>query len=88
MKKSIHEDTVYGDTDLKALYERAERLVYTEFDKKKKGSESLQKRFCDFLKDKIEMKQSACDVSNREKRIASEKAKDEAIAVVVCKPSE
>lgn len=83
MKKDIREDVVYGDMDLNAIHEKAKSIILKQYEKKKKGSESLQVRYREFLVNTIDMKRSGYILSNREKKIASEKALDEAVLVVL-----
>ena len=83
MKKDIREDVVYGESDLNAIHEKAKGIILKQYEKKKKGSESLQTRYREFLVNTIDMKRSGYALSNREKKIASEKALDEAVLVAL-----
>ena len=83
MKKDIRDDVVYGEIDLNSVHEKAKGTALKEYEKKKKGSESLQARYREFLVNTIDMKRSGYSLSNREKKISSEKALDEAVLVVL-----
>ena len=74
---------MYGEVDLDGIHKRVMEIVLQQFERKKKGSESLQDRYREFLLNTIDMKKREVDLLNREKKIASEKAVDEAVIVVI-----
>ena len=74
---------MYGEMDLDGIHKRVKEIVLQQFERKKKGSESLQDRYREFLLNTIDMKKREVDLSNRKKKIASEKAVDEAVIVVI-----
>ena len=84
MNKRIRPDMVYGDTDLKAIHKEASDIAWKLFEQKKKGSDKLQTRYREYLQKTIDTEGSRYDVTNREKKVSSERALNEAVDVPCC----
>ena len=84
MNKSIRKDLVYGETELEAIHKKANDIAWKLFEEKKKGSEKLQTRYREHLKKTIDIERSEYKLSNEEKKVASERAFNEAVDVSCC----
>lgn len=81
-KKKLRDEYVYGDTELNTIHEEVYEHAKKLFEEKKKGGENLHDRYRKNLKDAIKIEKTKFSISNKQKKIASNKILDEAITVL------
>ena len=83
MNRSIHDDTVYGYTEISAMHEKVKEYVWKLFEEKKKGNNKLHERYKENLKKIIDLEREKLKLSNGEKKISSKRDLNEAVDVCI-----